>query len=293
MNAPLSAEGQRAFRDRDAERAEARQQAREADLPERLTVGVMGLSARDLERLRRVAGRPTAGAPALEVRTGDATSAADVLLIDRRDGATDDWVSRQHAWLATRAVLWIGGPALSTDQAVLSAPLDMRRLPRQLWDAYRARPAPQRALVPRQLQPTAPAFLVLTGPDAPRWHWASWLEASGRRATVASRAREGLAALHAAPYAGLILCGEVPDLDAAALARRVRSLEHRVGRLPLLWLSDGSDTWTRWRARLAGFDTVAAVPRSPEALATLLDSLPAARAPSGDVQGAESQPADD
>jgi CheY-like chemotaxis protein len=279
MNAPFSPDQRRVFRDLNAERADARcsspGRARRRDTPQTLTVCALGLDSASQQHLHELATASPGQGPSLALLAPDMAHAADVLLLDGRDPKTVAWAQDQLTWLRRRAALWLHGQPLSPLHRTLPLPVAWSELPQRLADAFQVAPPPPRGLVARQLQPEAPAVLVLSDAPSARQRCQAWLEAAGHRVTLAGRAREGLAALHATHYACVIVCGQVPDLDNRGLVRRVRSLQRKLGRVRLLYLGSEDGAVQRWAARLIGFDATAPFPGSAQGLLALLAPLTA------------------
>lgn len=277
MNAPLSPEQLKVFRDLDAERAEARSRSPERavapSLPEVLTVCGVGLDAEGQQQLQDLVQRSLCLTPRWQWQGADEAHAADVLLIDVRDPQAAAWAQAHSHWLARRAVVWLGQAASRSAHRALVLPVSWPLLPERLLEAFRAAPPLPTALIPRALQPHAPAVLVLSASAQARVRCQEWLEPAGHRVTLAAHAREGLAALHATHYASLVVCGTVPDLDKLRLVRRVRTLRPRLGSVHLLYLSLEDDALACWTARLCGFDAAYRFPATPQALRTLLAPL--------------------
>jgi CheY-like chemotaxis protein len=249
------------FRDRDAERAEARQQAQDAtrtrDLawpqtPE-IRVCAVGLQAVERSFLDRMVGASKLRQPCLLSLPRAQAHEADVILIDGQQEAALDWACSQD-WLARRAVIWIDREPEHPGHTMLRRPVAWPMLQLLLASAIRQAPPRPDELAPRQVQPDAPMVLVLAGDARERHHMRQVLEAAGYRSTLSGTGREGLAALHAGTYACVMLAGDVPDLEVLELCRRLRALEHRIGRLPVLVLDDEPGTVARLRARIAGCD---------------------------------------
>lgn len=275
MNAPLPRDGLRAFEAADGRGRAAR--GGEVPWPSQACISlcVVGLAPDELRRLHRLVQGSARRAPRLVLVDAALAHEADVVLVDGTDAQARAW-SRARPWLDGRAVVWVGTPARLPGHLTLQRPIAWATLPIVLADAQRHAPALSRALATRAVQPQSPTVLLLSGGGAPEGErLRGWLEACGRRVVVASTAREGLAALHAARYDGVILAGQVPDLDRLALCARLRSLQGRVGRLPLLLL-DGPQVsaWARLRARMAGYDEVAAMPGGLPELQAVLGRLP-------------------
>lgn len=277
MNAPLSADKLQAFRDLDAERAEARARSTQRGIaspqPARLTVCALGLDANSLRRFQDLAALSQCQTLHLTLLGADAAHAADVLLLNGADPTVAGWAPGQAHWLARRAVLWVGKPLGGAPHRHVKLPLPWHELPQELLKTYQAAPPVPRAVVPRRLQPEAPAVLVMAGAGAVRQQCRQWLDVLGYHATVTAQAREGLAALHAAHHRCVLLCEQVPDLDHLGLVRRVRLLERKLGPITLVYLSREDGALQRWRARLMGFDTVGRWPDSASGLKSLLDDI--------------------
>ena len=301
MNAPLPPDGLRQIRalaelgcplpDSGADAGAA------MDWPadERITMAVIGLSVHERRSLEQLIGASARRRPLLLELDLARAHEADVVIVDGADPAALAWRSSQR-WLADRAVIWIGRSADLLGHTSLARPIAWPTLPIVLSHALRHAPrgAHARGLVARRVQPHAPAVMVLSGDVHRRERLGALLEAAGRRATLARTAREGLAALHAAPYETVILAGGVPDLDRLALCGRVRALERRIGRVPLLLLDEEpGGAWDRLRARMAGYDEVAPMPASQSQLRSLLDAVragprqaaAAAERPDGELHG--------
>jgi CheY-like chemotaxis protein len=281
MNAPFSAEKLFAFRDLDAERAEARlrssQRAVATAQQAALSVCPLGLDAKTLQHLQDLVVATRCQPVSLTLLGADQVHAADVLLLNGADPAVAAWWPGQSHWLARRGVLWLGKALSGAPHRRLKLPMAWKELPQALLKAYQAVPPPPRALVARRVQPDSPALLVMAGSRTVRQQSRDWLEQLGFHATVTSQAREGLAALHAAQHSAVLLCEQVPDVDALGLVRRFRSMQHRLGAPPLIYVSRDDGALQRVRARLIGFDQVGAWPDSPEGLKRLLEQLPAPR----------------
>lgn len=249
------------FRDRDAERAEARQQARDAaktrdlawpQMPE-IRVCAVGLQAVERSFLDRMVDASQLRQPCLHSLPRAQAHEADVILIDGQQEAALDWACSQD-WLARRAVIWIDREPEHPGHTMLRRPIAWPMLQLLLASVVRQAPPRPDGLAQRPVQPDAPMVLVLAGDARERHHMRQVLEAAGYRATLSASGREGLAALHAGTYACVMLAGDMPDLEALELCRRLRALERRVGRIPVLVLGDDPGTVPRWRARMAGCD---------------------------------------
>lgn len=295
MNAPLSPEGLRQIRARAG--LDPEPPAPQQDLPstigwpsdERISLCVVGLSPRERRALERAVDGSLTRRPELVLLEVRRAHEADVVVVDGADPAALRWSEAQR-WLADRAVVWIERPAGVVGHLTLPRPIVWPTLPIVLSHARRNAPqrARARALVARNVQPHAPAVMVLSEDPQRRERLRWMLEAAGRRATLARTAREGLAALHAATYEGVILAGTVPDLERLALCGRVRALERRLGRIPLLLLDDEpGGAWDRLRARIAGYDEVAAMPSSAAQLRELLEGCRTAARPVPTDAGAD------
>lgn len=292
MNAPLPRDGLRAFEAVDGGRRGRGQAAGSAEVPwpaqARISLCVVGLDAGERRRLQRLVEASARRAPQLVLVDEACAHEADVVLVDATDDRARAW-SRSRPWLDGRAVVWVGRPATRTGHLTLPRPIAWATLPIVLADALCHAPVASRALAVRALQPQSPTVLLLGG-RADGGRLPALLEACGRRVVRAATARDGLAALHAARYDAVILAGQVPDLDRLALCARLRSLQGRIGRLPLLMLLDGPQVpaWVRLRARMAGYDEVAPMPGAVAELQAVLGRLPAAvpRTTPPDEQGA-------
>jgi CheY-like chemotaxis protein len=292
VNAPLPREGLRAFETVDGGRSSRGRPARSAEVPwpsqARISLCVVGLDAAERRRLHRLVDASVRRAPLLVLVDESRAHEADVVLVDATDDHARAW-SRSRPWLDGRAVLWVGRLATRAGHLELPRPIAWATLPIVLADAMGHAPVASRAVAVRALQPHSPAVLLLGGAAPAGNRLPGLLEACGRRVVQAATARDGLAALHAARYDAVILAGQVPDLDRLALCARLRSLQGRIGRLPLLLLLDGPKVpaWARLRARMAGYDEVAAMPGGIAELQAVLGRLPVAvpRAAPSDAPG--------
>lgn len=280
MNAPLSRDGLREIRALADLACPPAAHPCEAwswvDWPadEQISLCVLGLTAGERRALERAVSASLERGPLLRLFDPVRAHEADVVVIDAADPAARAWSSHQP-WLDDRAVIWIERPASVHGHMTLQRPIAWPTLPIVLAHALRHAPrrARERALVTRSVQPQASAVMVLSGDASARERLRWMLDSQGCRATLARSAREGLAALHAAPYDAVILAGAVPDLDRLALCGRVRSLERRIGRVPLLWLDDAfGGAWDRLRARMAGYDEVVPMPATALQLRELLEA---------------------
>lgn len=249
------------FRDRDAERAEARQRARDAAKTRELAwpelaairVCAVGLQAPERGLLDRMVSVSQLRPPSLVSLPRVQAHEADVILIDGQHEAALDWACSQD-WLARRAVIWIDREAELPGHAAVRRPIAWPMLQVLLAQAIRQAPPRPQDVASRPVQPDAPMVLLLAGNAGERHHMRHVLESAGYRTTLCATGREGLAALHAGTYACAMLVGQVPDLEGLELCRRLRALERRIGRIPVLILGDDPGPVTRLRARMAGCD---------------------------------------
>ena len=262
------------FRDLDAERAEARAhsdaRALSLPLPAALRLACMGLAASELRLLHELVAQSQCQTPRLSLVSALQAHAADVLLIAAGDPTTRAWIKQQGDWLQRRAVVWIDGLSASPGHQGLARPFSGHTLMPVMMAAWFSTPRVTQALAQRQLQPQAPVVLVMASASGSRQRWGHQLEAIGHRSTLAGTAREGLAALHATHHCAAVLDQGVPDIDNASLARRVRALDRRLGRTPLICVDSSPNLLSRWRSRMAGFDdTVSQAPMGAELLSLL------------------------
>lgn len=274
MNAPLSPEAAWLMAELEAGRAPGSDRPMPGSAvswPQigTITVCAIGLTGDEQAELAHLAAVSRHRRPHLELLPLGRAHEADVILLDAEDAQARAWHERQD-WLGSRSVLWLEHTPTQPGHARLYRPITWSMLPIVLARAVHTAPARTGALALRSAQPSA-AVLVLGGEPAvtARLRWL--VESTGRRVTVAATAREGLAALHAAPYDCVLLADGVFDLDAPAVCRRVRDLERRLGRVPVLLLEEDPGAWSRMRARLAGFDGVAPLPDDGPAMARLLE----------------------
>lgn len=272
------------FRDVHAERAEASRAAKEAARGSRalawpahadIALCAVGFERRERELLHRLVRLSQRRSPRLNLLAEGEAHRADVIMIDGSDAQALAW-SREQPWLAGRAVVWVNGPAELPGHTSLPRPIQWPMLPIVLARTLRGAPATSRELVARQVQPDAPMVMVMAEDGRTRERMRRLLDAAGCRVTQAATAREGLAALHAGDYACVLLAGPLKDGDAFEVCRRLRSLERRIGHLPVLMLDAAPGFVTRMKARLAGCDDIVVPPRrSREMRALLADRVPA------------------
>lgn len=212
---------------------------------------------------------------------------ADVIMIDGADAEALAW-GKSQTWLDRRAVIWVNGKSDVPTHTLLRRPVQWPMLPILLARSLRAATPASRELALRPHDPDAPVVMVVAeDPDARRRLRAK-LQAGGLRTLDVRSAREGLAALHAAPYACVLLAGEVPDADRIEMCRRVRALPGKIGDVPLAILDDGASVLDRWRARLAGCEAVMPEPARGGELRQLVETLAAQRAAARALPGRRS-----
>ncbi len=214
--------------------------------------------------------------PRLKLVPTTSAHVADVVMIDATHAPSVAW-SRSQSWLSRRAVVWVNGEARQPWHAQLRKPVQWPVLPVVLARAMQRMPRAGQEVSARPQQPDAPMIMVLGEDSETRHRVRRQLETSGFRVTCISRAREGLAALHAASYACVVQAGALPDATPLDTRKRLRDMEDRVGRLPFVMLDDAPDAWARWRARWVGCDVVAPEPQGRRAWRALLQPLLDAR----------------
>jgi CheY-like chemotaxis protein len=243
---------------------------------------VLGLEAGERAMLEKIVQFSQRRGPKLRLLPPGKAYLADVIMIDSADAQARAWSDAQD-WLDRRAVIWINGQAERPGHTLLHRPIQWPVLPLVLARSLRSVQAPTSALALRTRQADGPMVMVVAEEPDARRRLRAKLEAAGCRVTGVRTAREGLAALHAASYACVVLAGEVPDADGAEVCRRLRGLERRIGRVPVLMLNDSAGPLARWRAKWAGCDDVVAEPARGKDLRRLMHrlserSMPAARA---------------
>lgn len=247
-----------------------------------ISLCVMGFDESERALLDRVVALSVHRGPRLTLVPPAAAHLADVVMIDSTHAPSRAW-SRSQTWLARRAVVWVGAEARQPWHASLPKPVQWPALPVVLLRALERVPQASRAVAARPQQADAPMVMVLGDDRDTQVRIRRRLETAGFRVTGVTRAREGLAALHAADYAAVVVAGDLPDADPVEVCQRVRGLGARLGRLPLVWLTERSGAVDRLRARWAGCDSVTPEPASRRAWQALLGPL---------VAGADRQPAD-
>jgi hypothetical protein len=218
-----------------------------------LTVLAVGLSPDDQQALNDLFFGDQLPSPRLLPVEEDRFDAADVVLIDGRDRQARQWWRRHRATLSNRPVVWMGQRSPCETHTTLVLPVVWSLVPLILYRAAQAAPR-RHALAERVIQLNGQS-VMLVAPQRKAAVQLRWmLETQSFRVTVARSTREGLAALHAAPYAGVILAPGGSDdlLKVADFCQRIRRLDRRLGRLPVLVLSQDIPTWQRFRARLFG-----------------------------------------
>lgn len=254
------------IRDLDAERAEARHRAAQAERPRGLAwprmaeirVCAVGLTAVEQSFLDRMVVVSQHRQPLLTPLPLVRAHEADVILIDGAHDAAMEWACSQD-WLARRAVIWIDREPQHPGHSMLQRPVAWPMLQILLANAVNQAPPRPEALVRRAIQPDAPMVLLMAGSTRERHRMRQVLESAGYRVTLSATARDGLAALHAGTYACAMLAGPVDDLDPVEVCRRLRALEYRIGRIPILMLDDHPGAMAWLRARIAGCDEL--IPR--------------------------------
>lgn len=209
---------------------------------------------------------------------------ADVVMIDGADAEARAWGHAQ-TWLDRRAVIWVNGKSEIPTHTMLRRPVQWPMLPILLARSLRAAMPATRALAIRPQDPDAPVVMIVADDADARRRVRAKLQAGGLRTLDVRTAREGLAALHAAPYACVLLAGEVPDADRIEMCRRVRALPGRIGDVPLAILDEGAGMLDRLRARLAGCEAVMPEPARGRELRQLVETLAARRAAARVVAG--------
>ena len=237
-----------------------------------ISLCVMGFDESERALLDRVLALSLHRGPRLTLVPPAAAHLADVVMIDSTHAPSRAW-SRSQTWLARRAVVWVGAEARQPWHASLPKPVQWPALPVVLLRALERVPQASRAVAARPQQADAPMVMVLGDDRDTQVRIRRRLETAGFRVTGVTRAREGLAALHAADYAAVVVAGDLPDADPLEVCQRVRGLGARLGRLPLVWLTERSGAMDRLRARWAGCDSVTPEPASRRAWQALLGPL--------------------
>lgn len=237
-----------------------------------ISLCILGFDESERALLDRVVELSVHRGPRLTLVPPAAAHLADVVMIDGTHAPSRAW-SRSQTWLARRAVVWVGADARRPWHASLRKPVQWPALPVVLLRALERVPQASRTVATRPQQADAPMVMVLGEDRDAQLRIRRRLETAGFRVTGVTRAREGLAALHAADYAAVVLASELPDAGPVELCQRVRGLSARLGRLPLVWLTERSGAVDRLRARWAGCDSVTSEPPSRRAWQALLEPL--------------------
>jgi CheY-like chemotaxis protein len=120
-----------------------------------------------------------------------------------------------------------------------------------------------------------PALRVLVAEDvaASRMLLAATLSRAGHAVTAVEDGPAALAALHGATFDLAVLDLQMPGLGGLGVARAVREVPGRPGRLPLIALSADPAEWIEQDCRAAGFDAVLRKPVETRRLLGLVDAL--------------------
>lgn len=240
-----------------------------------LRVCVIGLSPSDQAAMDALFEGAFSVTPKLLSVDLEEHATADVILIDGRDAEARHWWRHNRSLLHRRPMVWMDQRSPYEAHTTVVRPLVWPMMPLILYRASQIAPVRPHALVPHRFHLKSKAIVVVCsrGIAGAQLRW--MLDGLGYRVTVAPNAREGLAALHAAPYDGVVLAADAHGarLDVVATCRRIRSLERRIGRIPVLVLDNESSVWQRLRARWSGSVDVAPWPVHANALAALLQGL--------------------
>jgi CheY-like chemotaxis protein len=248
-----------------------------------LKVCAVGLTDRERKAFERLVAAPASDMPQLIAVEPARAGAADVVLIDGRTEAAQAWWKRWESDLCRRPVVWIDEQSPFEPHTTVHRPVIWSVLPLILSRAAQVPlPAANAVMASRTHLKPARAWVVVCAKRMAGAQLRWMLESLGHRATVAASAQEGLAALYAAAYDGIILAGgDGTRLDVLDTCRRVRKLERRLGRLPVLVLGNEPSPWHRLQARIwAGGIHTAPWPALAKDLDALLRRYPAKRASS-------------
>jgi CheY-like chemotaxis protein len=245
----------------------------EAPAKATLSVVAVGLSLDDEQALNALFFSDQPTSPRLLPVEEARFAAADVVLIDARNRQARHWWRQHRNALVNRPVVWMGQRSPYEAHTTLVLPVVWSLLPLILYRA--AQSAPERRSLAERVIGRQDRDVLLIAPRRVAGAQLRWmLETLNCRVTVTRSAREGLAALHAAPYAGVILARSAQDecLDVADFCGRIRRLERRLGRLPVLVLNQEVSAWQRLRALLLGDVEFSSWPRHPAQLKAVLAS---------------------
>ncbi len=237
-----------------------------------ISLCVLGFDESERALLGRVVELSSQHGPRLTLVPPAAAHLADVVMVDGTHAPSRAW-SHGQTWLARRAVVWVGTQAKLPWHASLPRPVQWPALPVVMLRSLERVPQASRAVAARPQQADAPMVMVLGEDRDTQLRIRRRLETAGFRVTGVTRAREGLAALHAADYAAVVVASDLPDAGPVEVCQRVRGLGARLGRLPLVWLTERSGAVDRLRARWAGCDAVTPEPAGRRAWQALLRPL--------------------
>jgi CheY-like chemotaxis protein len=244
-----------------------------------LRVCAIGLSQTDQVELNALFEREVSVSPKLVPVEPAIHAAADVILIDGRNADARNWWRNHRSTLHRRPMVWMDQRSPYESHTTVVSPVVWPMMPLILYRASQIAPVRPHALVPHRVHLKSRAIIVVCPRSIAGAQLRWMLDGLGYRATVAPTAREGLAALHAAPYDGMVLAADPHGaaLDVVVICKRIRSLERRIGRIPVLVLDNDASAWQRLRARLVGCVEFAPWPAHARELEALLQDLPAAQ----------------
>lgn len=259
-----------------------------------MAMGLTAMEQRLLEGTVKVSQRRN---PRLVMLNVNQAMDADVLILNARDAAANQW-AQKNAWVNGKAVIWVEGADVPKGHTVARRPVQWPILPMLLARALENGPgaavkkpttvASEGGLA-RDPGAVAPAplrshqsVLVVDDSLAVRAHLRSQLELRGFVVTDADSVQTAMGKVTTQTFDCVLMDVLMPGADGYEGCRQIKARQRGGRTLPVIMLTSKTSPFDRIRGKMAGCDAYLTKPVDPEQLYEVLtQQLQAAQAAGG------------
>ena len=258
-----------------------------------MAMGLTAMEQRLLEGTVKVSQRRN---PRLLMLNANQAMDADVLILNARDAAANQW-AQKNAWVNGKAVIWVEGADVPKGHTVARRPVQWPILPMLLaralengpGDAVKQPTTVASEGLARDPGAVAPAplrshqsVLVVDDSLAVRAHLRSQLELRGFVVTDADSVQTAMGKVTTQTFDCVLMDVLMPGADGYEGCRQIKARQRGGRTLPVIMLTSKTSPFDRIRGKMAGCDAYLTKPVDPEQLYEVLtQQLQAAQAAGG------------
>ena len=260
-----------------------------------MAMGLTAMEQRLLEGTVKVSQRRN---PRLLMLNANQAMDADVLILNARDAAANQW-AQKNTWISGKAVIWVEGTNVPKGHTVARRPVQWPILPMLLARALESGPgATDKKAAAKADKVASPAgdpgavapaplrahqsVLVVDDSLAVRAHLRSQLELRGFVVTDADSVQAAMGKMTSQTFDCVLMDVLMPGADGYEGCRQIKARQRSGRTLPVIMLTSKTSPFDRIRGKMAGCDAYLTKPVDPEQLYEVLtQQLQAAQAPGG------------